>query len=172
MLIYSTLTSAALVLRNPAPFRRLSFLCAAGDADGTVAFTIRHEDGSTEPGTLLCPAWFHGVLPAVTAWGRVDVNLFVFNSVTYPKPALFSQDIVLTNTSSAVTRIEFQYLSGTSHNAIFAVSGALAAEDRLDGSRGHPIIRCVLDLVQRQQAEVGRVGQEIKQGDEAGACGE
>jgi len=132
VLIDSSLTSAALVLRTPAPFGRLSFLCAAGDADGTVAFTIRHEDGSAEPGTLLCPDWFHGVLPAVTAWGRVDVNLFVFNRVTYPQPGLFPRDIVLTNMTSPVTRIEFQYLSGASHNAIFAVSGALAGEDLVE----------------------------------------
>jgi hypothetical protein len=63
--------------------------------------------------------------PAVTTYGRVDVNLFVFNSVTYQQPGLFSRDVVLTNTWSAVTQIDFQYLSGPSHNAIFAVSGAL-----------------------------------------------
>jgi hypothetical protein len=67
--------------------------------------------------------------PAVTAWGRVDVNLFVFNNVAYPQPGLFARDVALTNTTSAVTRIEFQYLSGAGHNVVFAVSGALAPED-------------------------------------------
>jgi hypothetical protein len=128
VLVDSTLTSGALILRSPAPFGRLSFLCAAGNANGVIGYLVRHLDGSGEPGTLSCPDWFHGMNPAVTAWGRVDVNLFVFNNVPYPQPGLFSRDIVLTNTTSPVTRIEFQYLSGASHNAVFAVSGALAAE--------------------------------------------
>lgn len=124
VLIDSTLPSGALVLCTPAPFARLCFLCAAGEANGTVAFTVRHQDGTSEPGTLLCPDWFHGMNPAVTAWGRVDVNLFVFNNIAYPQPGLFSKDVVLTNTTSPVTRIEFEYLSGPSHDALFAVSGA------------------------------------------------
>lgn len=129
VLIDSTLPNASLALRTPATYSRLSFLCAAGEANGTVAFTIQHQDGSGEPGTLFCPDWFHGMLPAVTAWGRVDVNLFVFNNVAYPQPGLFSRDIVLTNTTSPVMRVAFQYLSGASHNAIFAVSGAVADGD-------------------------------------------
>jgi hypothetical protein len=129
VLIDSTRPGGALVLRSPASYGRLSFLCAAGEANGVIGYIVRHQDGSSEPGTLPCPDWFHAMNPAVTAWGRVDVNLFVFNNVAYPQPGLFARDVALTNTTSAVTRIEFQYLSGASHNAVFAVSSALAPED-------------------------------------------
>lgn len=129
VLIDSTRTSGALILRNPAPYGRLSFLCAAGNANGVIGYIVRHQDGSIEPGSLPCPDWFHAVNPAITAWGRVDVNLFVFNNVANPQPGLFAGDVALTNATSAVTRIELQYLSGVSHNAIFAVSGALGEED-------------------------------------------
>jgi hypothetical protein len=129
VLIDSTLPSGTLLLRTPAPYARLSFLCAAGEVSGTIVFTVWHQDFSSEPGTLLCPDWFHEANPAVTAWGRVDVNLFVFNNLAHLQPGLFSRDIVLTNTTSPVTRIEFQYLSGPSHCALFAVSGAPAIGD-------------------------------------------
>jgi hypothetical protein len=129
VLIDGTRTSGALVLRNPAPYGRLSFLCAAGNANGFIGYIVRHQDGSSDYGTLPCPDWFHAMNPAVTAWGRVDVNLFTFDNVAYPQPGLFARDVALTNTTSAVTRIDFQYLSGASHNTVFAVSGALVPED-------------------------------------------
>jgi hypothetical protein len=39
-------------------------------------------------------------------------------------PILFSRDISLTNTTNPVTQIDFGYISGAAHNAIFAVSGS------------------------------------------------
>src|ERR1035438_4908517 len=43
------------------------------------------------------------------------------------------------------------------------------AEDRFNGSGGHAVIRGILDLVERQQAEIGDMGQQVEDRDEAGA---
>jgi len=62
----------------------------------------------------------------------VDVNTFVFDGVNSGHPGLFSRDITLSNSISPVTRIDFAYVNGASHNGVFAISGASSLGDHFD----------------------------------------
>lgn len=124
VLIDSALTSATLLLTTPTAYARLSFLVAAGNGPGTVQFTIHFQNGATQTGTFTCPDWLSSVGQAYTGYGRVDVNKFTFSGVNANEPALFTRSISLSNTTSAVTQIDFLYTAGAAHNAIFAVSGS------------------------------------------------
>ena len=124
VMIDSTLTAATLTLTAPTAYSRLSFLAAAGAGPGIVRFTIHHQNSTTETGTFTCPDWLSGANEALIASGRVDVNAFTMDGVNLPYPMLFSRDVLLTNTTNPVTQIDFVYVSGAAHNAIFAVSGS------------------------------------------------
>jgi hypothetical protein len=124
VLVDSTLTAATLTLTTPTNYSRLSFLTSAGNGPGTVQFAVHYQNGTTQTGTFASPDWQNTVGPACTAYGQVDVNAFTFANVYASHPALFSRDIALSNTNSAITRIDFSYVAGAAHNAIFAVSGS------------------------------------------------
>jgi hypothetical protein len=124
VMIDSTLTTATLTISTPAAYSRLSFLASAGNGPGTVQFTIHHQNGTTETGTFVCPDWLSTANEAFISRGRVDVNAFTMNGVNLSYPMLFSSDVLLTNTTNPVTQIDFSYVSGPAHNAIFAVSGS------------------------------------------------
>jgi hypothetical protein len=124
VLIDSSLTTATLTLIAPAAYSQLSFLVSAGNGPGTVQFTIHHQNGTTEIGTFVCPDWLSTPNEAFIASGCVDVNSFVLQGVNFSYPAMFSRDISLSNSTNPVTQIDFNYVSGPAHNAIFAVSGS------------------------------------------------
>jgi hypothetical protein len=123
-MIDSTLTAATLTLTTPTNCSRLSFLTSAGNGPGTVQFTVHYQNGTTQTGTFTSPDWQNTVGPAYTGYGQVDVNAFTFANVNASHPALFARDIALSNTNSPITRIDFSYVAGAAHNAIFAVSGS------------------------------------------------
>jgi hypothetical protein len=124
VMVDSTLTTATLTLTTPTNYSRLSFLTSAGNGPGTVQFTVHYQNGTTQTGTFTSPDWQNTVVPAYTAYGQVDVNAFTFANVNASHPALFSRDIALSNINSPITRIDFSYVAGAAHNAIFAVSGS------------------------------------------------
>jgi predicted alpha-1,6-mannanase (GH76 family) len=124
VLLDSTLTSATLTLSTPAAYSRLSFLESGGHNGVSFSYTVHHQSGPNDTGTLSIPDWFNGVSPAFTANGRVDVGTFVFSNVNGNNPRLYSLDITLANTASPVTSIDFSYVSGTGDGAIMAVSGS------------------------------------------------
>lgn len=124
VMIDATLTTATLILTTPAPYSRLSFLTAAGNGPGSLQITIHYQNGATQTATNTCPDWLASIGQDYNASGRVEVSAFTFDSVTANRPSLFSRDISLSNTSDPVTRIDFNYVSGTAHDAIFAVSGS------------------------------------------------
>jgi hypothetical protein len=129
VMIDGTVTSATLTLTAPASYSRLSFLATAGAGPGIVRFTIHHQNSTTETGTFTCPDWLSGANEAYNASGRVDVNSFTMDGVTLTYPVLFSRDVLLTNTINPITEIDFAYVSGAAHNAIFAVSGSTNQAD-------------------------------------------
>ncbi|HEV2207854.1 MAG TPA: glycoside hydrolase family 76 protein [Verrucomicrobiae bacterium] len=124
VLLDSTLTHATLTLSSPAIYTQLSLLESGGHNGVAFSYTVHHLDGFTESGSGSIPDWFNGASPAWTANGRVDVGTFAFNSVNANNPRLYSLDFALTHTSSAVTSIDFSYVSGTGEGAIMAVSGS------------------------------------------------
>jgi hypothetical protein len=123
-MIDGTFTNAVMTLATPASYSRLSFLTSAGNGPGNVQFTVHHQNGTTETATFTSPNWLSTVGVAYTAAGRVDVNAFTFDGVSQNYPTLFSRDVPLSNTNNPVTQIDFSYVSGAAHNAIFAVSGS------------------------------------------------
>jgi hypothetical protein len=124
VLIDSSVTAGTLILVAPSAYSQLSFLVSAGNGPGNVHFAIHHQNGTTETGTFTCPDWLSSANEALFASGRVDVNAFTVDGVNLTYPVLFSRDVLLTNITNPVTQIDFAYVSGAAHNAIFAVSGS------------------------------------------------
>ncbi len=123
----SVLTSATLTLTTPVAITRLSFLESGGHNGVSFNYAVHHQNGTTESGSGSIPDWFSGASPAFTANGRVDVGTFAFDNVNNNNPRLYSLDVTLLNSSSPVTSIDFNYVSGTGHGAIMAVSGSTGA---------------------------------------------
>lgn len=124
ILIDSVSTNATLSLVTPTAFTRLSFLESGGHNGVSFTYTVHHQNGTTESGSGSIPDWFTGASPAWTANGRVDVGTFAFDSVNSGNPRLYGLDVTLLTSSSPVTSIDFNYVSGTGHGAIMAVSGS------------------------------------------------
>ena len=126
VLIDSVLTTGTLRVTEPAACARLSFLVSGGNGGGTVGFTVQHRDGSTQAGTLVCPDWLDAAYAAYTTGGRINVTGFNIFDLNMNRPGLFLKDVDLVNTTSPVSHVDFAYRDGDGHNAIFAVSGAVA----------------------------------------------
>jgi hypothetical protein len=124
VMIDSTITTATMTLATPAAFARLSFLVTAGNGPGTVQFAVHHQNATVETGNFTCPDWLSSLNESYVSWGRVDVNAFTMEGVNNNYPVLFSRDVSLANTTNPVTQIDFAYISGAAHCAIFAVSGS------------------------------------------------
>jgi hypothetical protein len=129
VLIDSNLTTGTLTLISPAAYGQLSFLVASGNGAGQAQFIIRYQDSTSQTGTVSCPDWFTALNAAAELNGRVDVTTFNFDSVNSGHPGLFSRDFTLSNSLSPVTRIDFAYVSGANHCAVFAISGAANVGD-------------------------------------------
>jgi len=127
VLLDSVLTTASLILTTPLAFTRLSFLESGGHGGVSFNYVVHHQNGATESGSGSSADWFNGASPAWTANGRLDVGTFAFDNVNNNNPRLYSLDVNLLNTSSPVTSIDFNYISGAGHGAIMAVSGATGA---------------------------------------------
>ncbi|HEX4264479.1 MAG TPA: glycoside hydrolase family 76 protein [Verrucomicrobiae bacterium] len=123
LLLDSTVANGTFTLTAPAAYSQLSFLESGGHNGVGFSYRVHHLDGTSETGTASIPDWFSGVNPAWTANGRVDVGTFAFSSVSGNNPRLYSLDIVLTDTASPVTSIDFTYTSGSGDGVIMAVSG-------------------------------------------------
>jgi predicted alpha-1,6-mannanase (GH76 family) len=123
LMLDSTLTSGTFTLTTPATYSQLSFLESGGNTGVAFLYTVHHQNGASEIGSANIPDWFNGSSPAWTANGRVDVGTFAFQAVNANNPCLYSLDVVVTNASNPVTRIDFAYVSGSGHGAIMAVSG-------------------------------------------------
>jgi hypothetical protein len=125
LLVDTNITSGTLGLTSAQALSGLSFLGAAGHGPVTVGVTIHHADGSTEKPSITVVDWFNSN-PAVPVSGRLDVGTLAFANAGSGNPNLYAFDLSLSNTTSAVTAIDFSGASATnnSHVAIFAVSGA------------------------------------------------
>src|SRR4030095_547039 len=100
-----------------------SFLGSAGNGAATLNYTVHHADTTTETGTLGVPDWFGAGTIAWTAGGRSPVNGLGIQIINSPNfPYLFSLDLVLTNTTSAVTSVDLNYVSG-GVSVLLALSG-------------------------------------------------
>jgi hypothetical protein len=129
ILIDAANKKATWTLTLPAAYTNLSFLTSGGHNGLTnIGVVVHHQDGTTEKGSFSSPDWFNGASPAYTPNGRIDVQIFAFNSVSSGNPRLYSRDITVTNITSPVTSIDLtnQSVSG-GDVGVFAVSGATTA---------------------------------------------
>jgi hypothetical protein len=125
MLIDGIVTNGTWTLNTPVAYTNLSFLTSGGHNGRTIAVLIHHQDGTTERNSFASPDWFNGTSPAYTANGRVNVQTFLFDSVSSGNPRLYSRDVPVTNKTSPVVSIDFTNGSVSGGNVgIFAVSGA------------------------------------------------
>lgn len=124
MLIDGIVSNGTWILSTPAAYTNLSFLTSGGHNGRTIGVLIHHQDGTAERGSFSSPDWFNVASPAYTANGRVNVQTFLFDSVSSGNPRLYSRDIPLTNKTSPVISIDLTNASLAGGNVgIFAVSG-------------------------------------------------
>jgi len=110
---------------TPTACQALSFLGSGGNGGCTFRWTAHHADGTSEIGTNSVGDWFNGANPAFTTQGRINAQGFTLDNYNGGNPRLYSADITVTNTTSAVTAVDLQYVSSGSgaHTGIMAVSG-------------------------------------------------
>jgi hypothetical protein len=120
--------SPTILLTSPAAYSLISLLGSAGHGPNSVNYTINFADTTTQNGTLTVGDWFNGTPVAYNTNGRLSVGTGAFDNVNAGNPRLYSFDIPVSNTSSAVTSIALSSASTTSTAAFFAVSGSQVPE--------------------------------------------
>ena len=130
-------------------------LAASGGGATTLNYTVHHQDGSTETGSISVPDWFNGANQALTLNGRVNAVSRAFANVDSGNPRLYSVDFTLTNTTSPVVSIDFQRASGNGHVGIFAVSSSAATGANFLNLPGTGF---TYDMVVEANAEQARTG--------------
>ena len=115
---------ATITLTTPAAYSGLSFLTAAGNGPGNFSVIVKFQDGAPDetPVIIGAPDWFNGANPAFTAAGRFNPGNLSFANVNETNPRLYSRDMVLANTTSPISSIQFVYVDG-GRAMIFAVAG-------------------------------------------------
>jgi autotransporter-associated beta strand protein len=128
VVVYSNSTSATITLSTPAAYSALSFMGSAGNTPGgamVVGYTVVHADATTETGTLSIQDWFPASKTnlVIETRGRVQAN-GTGTQIIGNNPSLLSHDVTLTNTTSPVTSIQLDHISGQGVTCIAAVSGS------------------------------------------------
>jgi autotransporter-associated beta strand protein len=124
LMLNAGVPNGVVTLTSPTACSGLSFLGSAGNGTVNVSYTVHHADSTIETGNISVLDWFATNAPAWSAGGRVPANGLGFQIISAPNnPNLYSFDIVLTNTTSAVTSINLTYGSG-GVACLFALSGS------------------------------------------------
>jgi len=120
--------SPIIALTSPQPYSVLSLIGSAGHGPVMVNYTINFANATTQTGALTVGDWFNGTPFAYNTNGRLTVNTGAFDNVNAGNPRLYSFDITVTNTTSAVTSINLSSTSLTGTAAFFALSGTAIPE--------------------------------------------
>jgi hypothetical protein len=127
--------SPTVTLTVPAPYSTLSFIGSAGHGPVVVNYTINFASGAPQTGTFSVLDWFNATPVAYNTNGRLTVNTGNFDNVNnaggaaFQNPRLYTFDITVTNTTSAVTSINLSSTSTTGTAALFALSGTAAVPE-------------------------------------------
>lgn len=125
ILVDATSTSATITLTTPTAYSALSFAGSSGNGAMTLNYTVNHADSTIETGSVTFPDWFAANAPALGTGGRVSTDGTVFQiQGAGGTPKVLSQDIALTNTTSAVTSINLTYTTGAGEACVLALSGS------------------------------------------------
>jgi hypothetical protein len=125
MLDASWFTNCNLKVTAPANYGALTFLASGGNGGCVFRVTVKHADGSSELVTNNAPDWFFSANPAYTANGRCNAQSFTSDNYNSANPRLYERDNTLANTTSPVTNLFFEFISGngSGHSGILAISG-------------------------------------------------
>lgn len=123
--VYSALTPGTLTLTTPTALAAISVLNSGGGGASTINYTIYHQGGGTETGTIDILDWFNTSAATVAhiAAGRVSTDNGQVDNLYSANCRLFYSDIILTDMVNPVTKIEFSSTSGN-RAAIFGLSGS------------------------------------------------
>lgn len=123
--------TGSFILATPTTAASLAVLATGGNGGCTVGYTVTHQDNSTETGSLSVPDWFSG--GSAVAWGcngRINVsgtyNNYNSSSANNNAPYLYSETLAVSS-GSPVTKITFNYTSGSGLDNFFAVSASTDA---------------------------------------------
>lgn len=87
VLIDTTVQTNFVTFTTPATYGALTFLVASGNGGSAIGYTIFHQDGTKQSGTVQCSDWFGNGNPAYIAYGRVATTSGGFDgqgSITSP----------------------------------------------------------------------------------------
>jgi autotransporter-associated beta strand protein/T5SS/PEP-CTERM-associated repeat protein len=131
VIVYSNSPNATITLVTPTALSGLSFMGSAGNTPGgamVVGYTVVHADSSTESGNLTIQDWFptDKTNLVIETRGRVQANGTLVQIIAN-NPSLLFHDVVITNTTSPVTSIQLNHISGQGITCIAAVSGSTGA---------------------------------------------
>jgi hypothetical protein len=120
------MTSGTLTLSNPTNCTALSVLGFSAGGASTVNWTVHHADSTTETGSFTGSTavfdWFTANVGVWTNKGRFTTETLAFDSVgTTSAVKLYTNDIVVANTTSPVTSVDFTNVTG-GRVAFFALS--------------------------------------------------
>ncbi len=130
MLDATVFTNANWTPTTPKPYAALSFLTSGGNGGAQFRYTVQHQDGTTEVGITNSADWFF--VNDNIAWianGRCNVQTFSFDNYNSANPRLYSIDVALEGSASAITNIFIERTGGNAggHTCIMAISGAVTA---------------------------------------------
>lgn len=123
--------TGTLALTTPSAFTSMAFLVDGFDGNHDVSYTLHYADGNSQTGSFSALDNFDNSDSSVAAWsgGRVSRNDGLFN-IDYVDPVMFQVDVTPTDTTSAVTSIDFANASTDNGSAyetigVWAVSGVV-----------------------------------------------
>ena len=122
--------SGTLTLTTAKPYQALSFLVTDGNGSTTFTATVHFANGTSEVHSgIAAPDWFNNTPNiAFDANGR-ETLAGGFGNASSGNPRLYQEDITLTDTSDAVSSIDFAFGgSGSNRTAIFGISGVATPE--------------------------------------------
>jgi hypothetical protein len=110
---------------SPATYASLALLTSMGNGPGTNRLIIQHQDGVNETNEYEIFDWFQASPPnaAFVANGRVEMNSRSLQNLNSGDPKLFDVIVYLTDRTSPVTNMVIQWVSGTGHTCLLAMSG-------------------------------------------------
>jgi hypothetical protein len=112
---------------NPITASGLSFLGSSGGGAVTIAYTLHHNNGTTQAGTFIVPDWFNATPVAYTVNGRIHAKNGSFQAINSNNPRIYGVDIAVNNTGVPITSIDLSVASGGGHAAIMAISSSAGA---------------------------------------------
>ena len=116
--------SGTLTFDRPDKFSALSILTTTGSGSGGFDVVVHFADGSPDETitSIISPDWFYNAGAGINAHGRVFEDLTT-DSTDSDNPRLYQEDLGLTNKTSPVASLTFNYIGGSGNTFILGVSG-------------------------------------------------